>query len=82
MGKLEFESNTFKKLNDSDQDYLKTGYEPVLGGNLAEKAVWVDESRCIGCRYCAHVATNTFIVDEDYGRSRAVRQDGDNLEIV
>ena len=27
-----------------------TGYEPVLGGQLTEKAVWVDESRCIGCR--------------------------------
>ena len=59
-----------------------TGFEPVLGGQLTEKAVWVDESRCIGCRYCAHVATNTFIVDEDYGRSRAIRQDGDNLETI
>ena len=59
-----------------------TGYEPVLGGQLSEKAVWVDESRCIGCRYCAHVATNTFVVDDDYGRSRAIRQDGDNLETV
>mgnify|MGYP005663607309 CR=1 FL=1 len=59
-----------------------TGNEPVLGGLLTEKAVWVDESRCIGCRYCAHVATNTFIVDEDYGRSRAIRQDGDNLDTL
>tara|TARA_Y200000002_G_scaffold296023_1_gene250546 strand:+ start:1013 stop:1378 length:366 start_codon:yes stop_codon:yes gene_type:complete len=59
-----------------------TGYEPVLGGELTEKAIWVDEARCIGCRYCAHVATNTFIVDEEYGRSRAIRQDGDNLEIL
>ena len=59
-----------------------TGYESVLGGKLVEKAVWVDESRCIGCRYCAHVATNTFIVDEEYGRSRAVRQDGDNYETL
>ena len=59
-----------------------TGYEPVLGGKLIEKAVWVDESRCIGCQYCVHVANNTFIVDEDYGRSRAIRQDGDNLETV
>ena len=59
-----------------------TGHEPVLGGLLTEKAIWVDESRCIGCRYCAHVATNTFIVDEDYGRSRAIRQDGDNLDTL
>ena len=59
-----------------------TGHEPVLGGLLTEKAVWVDESRCIGCRYCAHVATNTFIIDEDYGRSRAIRQDGDNFDTL
>ena len=59
-----------------------TGFEPVLGGKLIEKAVWVDESRCIGCRYCAHVACNTFIVDEEYGRSRAIRQDGDTKEIL
>ena len=41
-----------------------TGYEPVLGGQLAEKAVWVDEAKCIGCQYCVHVASNTFMVDE------------------
>ena len=65
-----------------DETQEITGYEPVLGGQLTEKAVWVDESRCIGCRYCAHVATNTFIVDEQYGRSRAIRQDGDSLETL
>ena len=37
-----------------------TGWEPVLGGQLAEKAVWVDEAKCIGCQYCVHVASNTF----------------------
>ena len=31
-----------------------TGWEPVLGGQLAEKAVWVDEAKCIGCQYCVH----------------------------
>jgi len=59
-----------------------SGFEPALGGILTEKAIWVDEARCIGCRYCAHVATNTFVVDEEYGRSRAVRQDGDTMEIL
>ena len=33
-----------------DGVYELTGYEPVLGGKLTEKAIWVDESRCIGCR--------------------------------
>ena len=59
-----------------------SGFEPVLGGELREKAIWVDESACIGCQYCVHVATNTFFVDEDYGRARVIRQNGDNLEVV
>ena len=59
-----------------------TGMEPVLGGALAEKAVWVDEAVCIGCRYCAHVACNTFIIEPNLGRSRAIRQDGDSSERI
>ena len=59
-----------------------SGFEPVLGGQLREKAVWVDEAACIGCQYCVHVATNTFFVDENYGRARVIRQNGDNLEVV
>ena len=64
-----------------DKDKI-SGFEPVLGGELTEKAVWVDESVCIGCKYCVHVASNTFIVDEEYGRSRAVRQNGDSLDTI
>ncbi len=75
-------SNSEEELDFFNENKQLTGYEPVLGGELTEKAVWVDESRCIGCRYCAHVATNTFIVDEEYGRSRAIRQDGDKLETL
>jgi len=59
-----------------------SGFEPVLGGELREKAIWVDEAACIGCQYCVHVATNTFIVDEDLGRARVIRQNGDNIEVV
>lgn len=59
-----------------------TGLEPVLGGALRQKAVWVDEAVCIGCRYCAHVATNTFVVEQAWGRSRAIRQDGDSTERI
>lgn len=60
----------------------RTGLEPLLGGSLRQKAVWVDEAVCIGCRYCAHVATNTFVVEPDWGRSRAIRQDGDSTELI
>ena len=59
-----------------------TGFEPVLGGELRQKAVWVDEAVCIGCRYCAHVASNTFLVEQEWGRSRAIRQDGDSTERI
>ena len=59
-----------------------TGSEPLLGGSLRERAVWVDEAVCIGCRYCAHVAANTFLVEPLWGRSRAIRQDGDSTETI
>ena len=60
----------------------RSGREPLLGGALREKAVWVDESVCIGCRYCAHVASNTFVMEPNLGRSRAIRQDGDSTERI
>jgi ferredoxin len=59
-----------------------SGWEPQLGGALRQKAVWVDEAVCIGCRYCANVATNTFVVEPHWGRSRAIRQDGDSTERI
>ena len=65
-------------LNESQQ----TGDEPVLGGELRQKAVWVEESDCIGCRYCAHVASNTFLMIAETGRCRAIRQDGDSIERI
>ncbi len=61
---------------------LRTGSEPSLGGELREKAVWVEEADCIGCRYCAHVASNTFVMVPQTGRCRAIRQDGDTLDRI
>ena len=60
----------------------KSGFEPVLGGELRDKAVWVDEAVCIGCRYCAHVASNTFAIEPNLGRSRVIRQDGDTSSCI
>jgi ferredoxin len=60
----------------------RTGLEPELGGVWRQKGVYVDELTCIGCRHCAHVARNTFYIEPDYGRARAVRQDGDKEEII
>ena len=88
--KNDVESVSLEENNDDNlaafYEYIESndisGFEPVLGGELREKAIWVDESACIGCQYCVHVATNTFIVDEDLGRARVIRQNGDDLEVV
>ena len=37
--------------HNTEENSEITGWEPVLGGQLAEKAVWVDEAKCIGCQY-------------------------------
>jgi ferredoxin len=60
----------------------RSGFEPELGGFFRQKGVYVDEITCIGCKYCAHVAHNTFYIEPDYGRSRVVRQDGDSEEVI
>ncbi len=60
----------------------RSGLEPELGGLVRQKGVYVDEITCIGCKHCAHVARNTFFIEEDYGRSRVIRQDGDSEEII
>lgn len=67
---------------DPDPERHRSGLEPLLGGELRERAVWVDEAVCIGCRYCAHVACNTFVVEPSLGRSRVIRQDGDSQERI
>ncbi len=66
----------------NNQDFKLNGRDPVLGGKLREKAVWVDERKCIGCTYCSSVATNTFSMEPEQGRARAFRQDGDSEELI
>lgn len=60
----------------------RSGYEPELGGAVRQRGVYVDEITCIGCKHCAHVARSTFYIEENYGKSRAIRQDGDSEDIV
>ena len=66
----------------NNEDFELSGRDPVLGGRLREKAVWVDERKCIGCTYCSSVATNTFAMEPVEGRARAFRQDGDSDELI
>ena len=67
---------------DNNEEFRLSGRDPVLGGKLREKAVWVDERKCIGCTYCSSVATNTFAMEPEQGRARAFRQDGDSEELI
>ena len=66
----------------SYHESVANGKEPALGGKLRRHAVWVDERKCIGCTYCGCVATNTFVMEPDMGRARAIRQDGDSTEVI
>lgn len=61
---------------------VRSGFEPELGGVLRQKGVFVDETTCIGCKHCAHTAPNTFYIEEEHGRARVFRQDGDSEAIV
>ena len=67
---------------DNNEEFKLSGRDPALGGKLREKAVWVDERKCIGCTYCSSVATNTFSMEPEQGRARAFRQDGDSEELI
>lgn len=60
----------------------RTGLEPELGGLVRQNGVYVDELICIGCKNCAHVAHNTFHIEDDYGRARVTQQDGDPEELI
>ena len=60
----------------------RSGLEPELGGDLRQKGVFVDETTCIGCKHCAHTAPNTFYIEQEHGRARVFRQDGDEEDII
>lgn len=59
-----------------------SGLEPELGGDLRQNALYVDETRCIGCGHCCYVARDTFSLEPDYGRARVIAQDGDSEDVI
>ncbi|MEI6428172.1 MAG: ferredoxin [Pseudanabaena sp. ELA607] len=63
-------------------DLERSGLEPELGGALRQNAVYVDETTCIGCGHCSHVARDTFFLEPSYGRARVVAQDGDGVDTI
>ncbi|KAK2635720.1 hypothetical protein Ddye_030512 [Dipteronia dyeriana] len=67
-----------------DQEQAKIGelrgytgkpmYSTWLGSESEERAVFVDEVKCVGCLKCALFAQNTFAIESRYGRARVVAQ--------
>ncbi|VEP12267.1 Ferredoxin-1 (modular protein) [Hyella patelloides LEGE 07179] len=49
---------------------------------MRQKGAYVDETTCIGCKNCAHVAPDTFYIEPNYGRARVFNQDGDSEEMI
>ncbi|KAL0351926.1 UNVERIFIED_CONTAM: Chaperone protein dnaJ C76, chloroplastic [Sesamum calycinum] len=49
-------------------------YSVWLGSENEERAVFVDEVKCVGCLKCALFAEKTFAVESVYGRARVVAQ--------
>ena len=43
---------------------------------------YVDESRCIGCRYCAEIARSTFRMEAEFGAARVFQQSGDTADVI
>lgn len=48
------------------------------GGEWDQRAVFVDEGTCIGCKNCSACAANTFAMEPDWGRARAFAQWADS----
>lgn len=49
-------------------------YSVWFGSESEERAVFVDEVKCIGCLKCALSAEKTFAIESVYGRARVVAQ--------
>ncbi|KAF9624001.1 hypothetical protein IFM89_007699 [Coptis chinensis] len=49
-------------------------YSTWYGSENEERAVFVDEVKCVGCLKCALLAQKTFAIESVYGRARVVAQ--------
>lgn len=49
-------------------------YSTWCGSESEERAIFVDEVKCVGCLKCALFAGKTFAVESAYGRARVVAQ--------
>ncbi|KAJ0446586.1 putative DnaJ domain, Chaperone J-domain superfamily [Helianthus annuus] len=52
-------------------------YSVWYGSESENRAVFVDEVKCVGCLKCALIAEKTFAIESVYGRARVIAQWGD-----
>lgn len=60
----------------------KPVYSTWFGPEDEERAVFVDELKCVGCLKCALFASKTFAIESAYGRARVVGQWADPEEKI
>ncbi|KAG8386783.1 hypothetical protein BUALT_Bualt03G0184800 [Buddleja alternifolia] len=61
---------------DEIHGYALTAINPFFDDSSPKDHVFVDEFSCIGCKNCAHVCSDVFAIEEDFGRARAYSQSG------
>lgn len=49
-------------------------YSVWNGSESEQRAIFVDEIKCVGCLKCALLAEKTFAIESVYGRARVVAQ--------
>ncbi|KAM0942219.1 putative DnaJ domain, Chaperone J-domain superfamily [Dioscorea sansibarensis] len=57
-------------------------YSSWFGSESEERAVFVDEVKCVGCLKCALFARKTFAIEAVYGRARVIAQWADPEEKI
>ncbi|XP_024357455.2 chaperone protein dnaJ C76, chloroplastic [Physcomitrium patens] len=80
-----FVNEIYEVLSDPEQrmvydeinGYALTSANPFLFPKQERDHAFVDEFTCIGCKNCANVASDTFEIEEEYGRARVHCQVGD-----
>ncbi|KAL3845199.1 hypothetical protein ACJIZ3_002602 [Penstemon smallii] len=63
-----------EKVSDLQGYTGKPIYSVWLGSESEQRAVFVDEAKCVGCLKCALFAEKTFAIESVYGRARVVAQ--------
>lgn len=57
-------------------------YSAWFGSESEDRAVFVDEVKCVGCLKCALFAKKTFAIESVYGRARVVAQWADTEDKI